>query len=87
MLEVIAKREIAEHFKVSAVSRRDANAFDVGCTDTLLTCGHAPFRRGKLAGKILFKRRHSRIDEKKALVTLRDKGKAFVPEVILRFKK
>ena len=81
--EVIAEREVTEHFKESAVSCRLADVFNIGCTNTFLTGCNSFSRRGDFAREILFHRCHSRVDKKQALVIVRDKRKAFKSQMSL----
>ena len=69
--EIIAEREVSEHFKKRAVSCRLADVFNVGRTDTFLTSRDALSRRSNFARKIFFHRSHSRIYKQYAIVALR----------------
>ena len=87
VLEIIAEREVAEHFKESAVAGGDADSLDIGGTDALLACCDPCSRRGQLAREILFERSHTCIDKQKAFVALRNKRKARHSQVTLTLKK
>ena len=52
MLEIIAERKIAEHFKEGAVTRGFTDIFDIAGTDTFLTGGHTSSGRNLLSCKI-----------------------------------
>ena len=70
--KVIAEGEISQHFKISAVPCRLANALNIRRTDALLAGSHARIRRDSLSQKILFQRCHTGIDQQKALIPLRN---------------
>ena len=70
--EVISEGEVAEHLKESSVAGCFTDILDVACTDTLLACGHSLARRDLGAGKVRFERCHTCIDQKEALVPLRN---------------
>ena len=87
MLEVIAEREVAEHFKICSVSCGNSDALNVRCADALLAGGHTPARRSELPSEVFFERRHACVDEEQTLVALRNKGEAVRSEVSLAFKE
>ena len=87
MLEIITEREIAEHLKICAVTCSLSDILNIGCSDTLLTCCNSRSRRGDLAGKILFHRRHTCVDKQKALVALRNKRKTRKSQMTLALVK
>ena len=72
MFKIIAKGEVAQHLKKSAVAGGFTNIFNVRGADALLAGGNPFVRRGCLAQKELFHRGHTRIDEQQAAVTNRD---------------
>ena len=76
MLEVIAEREVAEHFKISAVAGGLADILDIAGTDALLAGADAAARRLLLALEIGLHGCHAGVDEQKACVILRDEGEA-----------
>ena len=80
LLEIIPEAKIPEHFKICAVACGFPYPFDVGGAYTLLTSGHPLVRRGKLAGKILFHRRHAGINQQKRFVVLRNQEKLEVSD-------
>ena len=86
-LEIVAEREVAEHFKVRAVARGVADVFNVAGADALLTGGHAVARGLLLAGEEWLHRRHTGVDEQQRRVVLRDQGKAGQAQVAFRLKK
>ena len=87
MLKIIAEGEIAEHFKICSVTRGFSDILDIGRSDTFLTCSNSRSRRGDLARKIFFHRRHSCIDKQKAFVALRNKRKARESQMTLALVK
>ncbi len=86
-LEIIAEREISEHFKICTVPRSFSDAFNVGSSDALLTRSNSYIRRNSLSQKILFQRSHTRIYKKQAFIPLRHKRRACHSRMILAFKK
>ena len=84
-LEVIAKREVAQHLKKRTVARGFSYVFNIAGTDTFLAGGHSRSRRDLRACKIRFQRSHTCVDQKKALISLRDQGIAFVHKMSLAF--
>ena len=71
--EIIAEREVAEHFKKSAVAVGFADLLNIGCTNTLLACCNPCTRRSNLAGKIFFHRCHTGVDKKQTFISVRHK--------------
>ena len=86
-LEIVAEREVAEHFKVRAVARGVADVLDVAGADALLAGGHAVARGLLLAGEERFHRRHTGVDEQQRRVVLRDQGKAGQAQMAFCLKK
>ena len=72
LFKVISEAEVSQHFEERTVSCRLSDVVDVSGTDTLLTGSHALRRRGFHSGKIRFQRCHSRVDNQKTLVILRN---------------
>ena len=87
LLEVVAEREVAQHFKIGAVTGSLSNPFDIRCPDALLTGGDPYIRRNSLSQEVLFQRCHTGVDEQQALVALRNQGKAWQPGMVLAFKE
>ncbi len=87
VLEIIAERKVAEHFKKSAMAVGYANVVDIASAYTFLACCHALARRRHFTCEIFFHRRHSRINQQKAVVIFRDKRKARQPHMAFRFEK
>ena len=75
-LEVIAKREVAEHLEEGTVTSGLAYVLDVAGTDTFLAGRHATARRLLLTGKVRLQRCHAGIDQQQGLIALRDQRKA-----------
>ena len=86
-LEIIAEGEVAEHLKIGAVARRDADTLDIRRADALLACCHAFSRRRNLAGKVLLHRSHTGVDQKEAVVVLRDQREARQTKMSLGLKE
>ena len=86
-LEIVAEREVAEHFKVRAVARGVADVFNVAGADALLAGGHAVARRLLLAGEERLHRRHAGVDEQQRRIVLRDQGKAGQAQMAFCLKK
>ena len=86
-LEIVAEREVAEHFKVRAVARGVADVLDVAGADALLAGGHAVARGLLLAGEERLHRRHTGVDEQQRRVVLRDQGKAGQAQMAFCLKK
>ena len=71
--EVVAKREVAEHFKICSVTGCDTNSFNIGSTNTFLTGCNSLSWGSFFACEIFFHRCHTCIDKKNTLITLRYK--------------
>ena len=69
------------------MARGDSDALDIGRSDTLLAGCDAGSRRSQLACEILLERRHTGIDEKQALISLRHERKARQTKMALALKK
>ena len=76
MLEIIAKGEVAQHFKECAVTGGNADALNVGRADALLAGGDALAGRCDLARKVLLHGCHAGVDEQQAVVVLGNERKA-----------
>ena len=87
ILKIIAKGEVPQHLKKSAVAGRVTYVFNIRRADALLACCHAAARRLHLTGKILFHRRHTGIDEQQALIPVWDQRKARQPQMSLALIK
>ena len=75
IFEIIAERKVSEHFKICAVARSFAHAFNIGRSDTFLARCNALPRRNFLTGEVRLKRRHAGVYKKQAVVILRNKRK------------
>ena len=75
--EIISKREVTQHFKVSTVSCGLTNIFKVRCTDTLLTGGNSLSGRLLCALEIRLHRCHTAVYKQERIIVYGDKGKAF----------
>jgi len=87
VLEIIAKGEVAQHFKIGAVSCSNTHAIDIGGSDALLAGGHSVSWGLKLTRKILFKGSHTRVDKKDGFVVDGNEREGFVAQMSLGFKK
>lgn len=88
MLEIIAEREVAEHFKISAVPRSMTHVFDIGGSNALLAGRYAVTRRLFNALKVFLERRHARVyQQNRVVVRGRHKREAGQSEVPLALKK
>jgi hypothetical protein len=78
-LEIIAKREVPEHFEKGVVARRIADVVEV----IVLATGPHTFLRGRGAwrrrgldpSKVVLERHHPGIDEQQRRIVLRDQGR------------
>ncbi len=64
MLEIIPKREIAQHFKIGAVAVGVAYLVNIRGTDALLAGSNPCFRRRNFSGKIFFHWCHAGVNQK-----------------------
>ena len=87
VLEVIAKREVAQHFKEGAVTCGVTNALKVRCTNALLAGGNTVTGRNFLTGKELFHRSHARVDQEQGFVINRNERIRGKTQVALGFKE
>lgn len=85
--EIIAEREISEHFKICTVASRFSNAFNIGSSDTFLASCNSFIRRNSLSEEIFLQRSHSRIYQEKAFIPLWNKRCACHSCMILAFKE
>ena len=86
-LEIVAEREVAEHFKVRAVARGVADVLDVAGADALLTGGNAVTRGLFFAGKPRLHGGHACIDQQDGFVVLWNERKTRQTQMSLRFKE
>ena len=74
--EVIAKGEVAEHFKERVVTGREADVFQIvvfaACANALLNGDGSRVRAGVFAQEHVFELNHAGVDEEKRRVVLRD---------------
>ena len=75
-LEVIAKREVAEHLEIRLMPGRMADVLDIIRTDALLTRRDPLGRRFLLAREEGLERGHTGTDQKQGRVVMRDEGSA-----------
>ena len=86
-LEVVAKGEVAQHFKVGAVAVGLADVFNVGGADALLAAGALGVGCGFGMQEVVLQGCHARVDEQQAGVILGHKGSTGKAGVVLAFKE
>ncbi|CDB30015.1 uncharacterized protein BN490_01226 [Firmicutes bacterium CAG:137] len=86
-LEVIAKREVAQHLKVGSMAGRFADVLNVAGTDAFLAGTHPAAGRLHLSLEIGLHRRHAGIDQQQRLVILGNQRKAGQAQVPLALKE
>ena len=87
LLEIVAEREISQHFKEGTVARGEPHPVDVGCANAFLTGGHSAPGRFQFPREIFFQGRHARVDEQQGFVVDGHKRETLVPEMSFGFKK
>ena len=73
LFKIVTEREITEHFKKCSVTISLTNLFNIGSTNTFLAGCNTISRRCNFTCKILFHRRHTRIDKKQAVIIIWNK--------------
>ena len=86
-LEVIAKREVAEHFEERAVARREADMLYIVCADALLAGCHTSAGGLCLAREIFFKGSHARNYKKERFIAFGYKGIASAAQMPFGFEE
>jgi len=86
-LEIITKREIAQHFEIRTMAARLADTLDIGGADAFLAGRDPRRRRGLGAREIGFQRRHARIDQQDRGVVLGHQRETGQAQVFLGFKE
>jgi len=76
MLEVVAKREVAEHFEVSSVARGLADVLDIRCTMHFWQVVTRWRGGSSIPWKYFFSGGHSGVDEQDRIIPLRNQRKA-----------
>lgn len=74
--EVIAKRKITQHFKISMVAGSAANIFDIARTHAFLASCHTRRRRLHFTCKKRFERSHTGANQKQRRIILRNERRA-----------
>ena len=87
VLEIVTKREIAEHFKICTVSCGLADILDIACSDTFLAGSHSRSGRYLLTCKIRLQRCHTCNYEQQAVIILRYERIALVTQAVLALKE
>ncbi len=82
LLEIVAKREVPQHFKEGMVASGMAYIFDIAGADTFLAGGDSVLRRFHLAGEIGLQRRHAGTNQKKTGIILWDQGETFQSQMV-----
>ena len=86
-LEVILKAEVAQHFKVGAMTGSDAYTLNIRGTDALLAGGNPMAGRLFLAQEPFFHGSHAAVNQQQAVVVLGHQGKTAQAQMFLAFKK
>ena len=73
LFKIVTEREVTEHFKKCSVTVSLTNLLNIGSTNTFLASCNTISRRCNFTCKILFHRRHTRIDKKQAVIIIRNK--------------
>ena len=87
VLEVVTEGEVAQHFKVGAVTSSLANVFNIAGTDTLLAGADPMTRRLHLTGKVRLHGRHAGINQQQGCVILRNQREAGQAQMALALKE
>ena len=87
VLEVVAEREVSEHFKECSVTRGLSDILNIARSYTLLARCNASSRRGFGVLEPHLHRRHTRIYEQQARIIFRYQWKTAKPQAALCFKK
>ena len=85
--EVVTKREVTEHFKISAMTGSFADIFNVASTNALLAGGDATARGFLFAGEEWLHGSHTGVDEKQRSVILRNQRKAGQTQMTFALKE
>ena len=85
--EIIAKRKIAQHLKISAMASVLADVFNVQRANALLAIGNPRGGRRQLPGKIMLQRGHAGVNQQQRFVVLRHQRIAFDSQMPFAFKK
>ncbi len=86
-LKIITEGKVAKHLKKGAVTSGLSDVFDVAGSNTLLTGGHTPSGRNFLSRKVGLQRSHTGIDQKQAVVVMRNQRKALHLQMSLFLKE
>ncbi len=71
-LEIVTEGKVAKHLKEGAVTSGLSDVFNVAGSNTLLAGGHTPSGRNFLSRKVGLQRSHTGIDQKQAVVIVRN---------------
>ena len=88
--EVIAKGEVAQHFKIGMVARSAANVFNITGTHAFLAGGDTSSRRFHFAGEKRLERCHACTNNQQSRVILRNQGstrKHKMASILEKFQK
>ena len=86
-LKIIAKGEVAQHFKEGAVTVRFTHLLNIRGANALLASRHPGSGGCDLAGKVLFHGSHTGVDQQQAVIPLGHQRKAGQPQVALALKE
>ena len=87
VLEIVAKGEVAQHFKIGAVTGSFADILNIAGTNALLAGADTVTGRLDLTLEIGLHRCHTGVDQQQGLVILRDQREAGQTQVLLAFKE
>ena len=87
VLKIIAKGEIAQHFKKCAVARGFADIINIPCTDTFLTGCDTLTGGCFLPCEVCLHGCHTGVNQQQALVVTGNDGKGFQTQMVFGFKE
>ena len=86
-LKIVAKGEVTEHFKVSAVASSLTDILNIAGTDTFLTGADTAAGRLYFTFKIRLHRCHAGVNQQQRGIVLGNERKAGQAQVLLAFKE
>ena len=86
-LEIVTEGKVAKHLEKGAVTSGLSDVFDVAGSNTLLAGGYTPSGRNLLSRKVRLQRSHTGIDQKQAVVIVRNQRKALHLQMSLFLKE
>jgi hypothetical protein len=85
--EVVAEREVAEHFEECTVASCKANVLYIVCAYALLACSHTSAGRFCFTREVFFERCHARNDKEKGFIAFGYKGVTSAAQVTFAFEE